>query len=116
MGVPARLVGRQERLFGAGEVAALQPDAAELAERPAELAAKVRSQLVAGLERLGLGLVAVSPQPQDLGAMHPAASVQAADGVGVRPTLHRLGPLLGQVVLGEALQRADQLAVDDPGR
>ena len=33
-----------------------------------------------------------------------------------RPAFHRLGPLLGQVVLGQSLQRADQLAVDDPGR
>ena len=48
--------------------------------------------------------------------MHPAAPVEAADGARLAPPLHRLGPLLGHVVLGEALQGAHELAVDDPGR
>ena len=34
----------------------------------------------------------------------------------LRPPLHRLGPLLGQVVLRQSLQRAHQLAVHDAGR
>ena len=48
--------------------------------------------------------------------MDPAAPVEAPDGVRLAPPLHRLGPLLGHVVLGEALQGAHELAVDDPGR
>ena len=48
--------------------------------------------------------------------MDAAAAVEAADGVGLAPPLHGLGPFLGQVVLGESLQGADELAVDDPGR
>ena len=48
--------------------------------------------------------------------MDPAAAVEAADGVGLAPPFHGLGPFLGQVVLGESLQGADELAVDDPGR
>ena len=32
------------------------------------------------------------------------------------PPLHRLGPLLGDVVLRESLQGADELAVHEPGR
>ena len=46
--------------------------------------------------------------------MNPAAPAQAADGVRLAPPLHRLGPLLGHVVLGKALQGAHELAVDDP--
>ena len=48
--------------------------------------------------------------------MDPAAPVDAPDGVRLAPPLHRLGPLLGQVVLGEALQGADEFAVDRPRR
>ena len=48
--------------------------------------------------------------------MHPAAPVEAADRIGRRPPLHRVGPLLGEVVLRQPLQRADQLAIDDAGR
>ena len=48
--------------------------------------------------------------------MDSAAPVQAPDGVRLTPPLHRLGPLLGHVILGEALQGADELAVDDPCR
>ena len=48
--------------------------------------------------------------------MHPAATVEAADGIRLAPPLHRLGPLLGHVVQGEALQGTHELAVDDPGR
>ena len=48
--------------------------------------------------------------------MHPAAPVEAADGIRLAPPLHRLGPLLGHVVQGEALQGTHELAVDDPGR
>ena len=46
--------------------------------------------------------------------MDAAAAVDAPDGLPVAPPLHRRRPLLGQVVLRERLQRAHQLAVDDP--
>ena len=48
--------------------------------------------------------------------MDPAAAVEAPDRVGLAPPLHRLGPLLGHVVLGEALQGAHELAVHDARR
>ena len=48
--------------------------------------------------------------------MDPAAPVEAPDGIRLAPPLHRLGPLLGHVVLREALQGAHELAVDDPCR
>ena len=48
--------------------------------------------------------------------MDPAATAEAPDGVRLAPPFHRLGPLLGHVVLGEALQGAHELAVDDPCR
>ena len=48
--------------------------------------------------------------------MDPAAPVKAPDRTRLAPPLHHFGPFLGDVVLREALQRADELAVDDPGR
>ena len=51
-------------------------------------------------------------QPQDLGAMDAAAPMQTPDRVRLAPPLHRVGPLLGDVVLREPLQRADELAID----
>ncbi len=48
--------------------------------------------------------------------MDPAAPVEAPDGIRIAPPLHSLGPFLGHVVLGESLQGAYELAVDDPGR
>ena len=74
----------------------------------------VGAQLVAGHERLTLGLVARAAQPQDLGAVDPATAVKAPDRVGLAPPLHRLGPLLGHVVLGETLQGAHELAYTTP--
>ena len=62
-----------------------------------------------------LGLVAGAAQPQNLGAVDAAATVEAPDGVRLGPALHRLGPLLGHVVEREALQGAHELAVHDPG-
>jgi hypothetical protein len=46
----------------------------------------------------------------------PAAPVQAPDGVRLAPPLHRLGPLLGHVELGDALEGAHELAVHDARR
>ena len=54
--------------------------------------------------------------PEDLGAVDPAAPVEAPDGIRVGPPLHRLGPFLGHVIVRQALQGAHQLAVDDPCR
>ena len=116
LGIPPGAVSRQQRLLGTGDVALVQSDPAELVQRPPQLATQVGPQLLAGHERLTLGLVARPTQPQDLGAVDPAAPVEAADRVRLAPPLHRLGPLLGHVVLGEALQRAHELAVDDAGR
>ena len=50
--VPAPLVGLEQDFLGAREITSHQPDPTELAERPAELAAQVGSQLVACAQRL----------------------------------------------------------------
>ena len=48
--------------------------------------------------------------------MNAAAAVEASDGIRLAPPLHRVGPLLRDVVLRESLQGADELAVHEPGR
>ena len=116
LGIPAGLVRGAQRFVRAGDVSLVQSDAAELCQRPSELPAQVGAELFAGSESLGFGFVAPTPQPQDLGSMNPTPPVETADGVRAGPALHRLGPLLGHVVLGEPLKRAYQLAVHDPGR
>ena len=105
-----------EGLLGAVDVSPAQPDSSELAQRPSHLPSQVRAQLVAGRQRLLLGFVARPAQPEDLRAVHAAATTEAADGVRPAPSLHRLGPLLGDVVLREALQGADELAVHESRR
>jgi hypothetical protein len=106
----------EQGLLRALDVCPVQADPAELVQRPPELAAQVGTQLLTGHQRLSLGLAAGPAQTEDLRAVDPAAPVHAPDGVRLAPPLHRLGPPLGEVVLGEALQGADQLAVDHPGR
>ncbi len=106
----------QEGLLGAVDVALAQPDPSELAQRPSHLTAQVRPQLLAGHQRLALRLVARAAQPQDLRAVHAAAPMEAPDGIRAAPPLHRVGPLLRDVVLRESLQGADELAVHQPGR
>ncbi len=113
--VPPGLVRGEEGLLRALDVSPPQADAAELGQRPPELAAQVGAQLLAGQERFLLRLGARPAQPEDLGAVDAAASVDAPHGLSLPPALHRLRPLLGQVVLRERLQRAHDLAVDDPG-
>ena len=114
--VPPDLVRRAEGLLRALDVSPAQPDAAKLGQRPPELPAQVGAQLLAGQEGFLLRLAAGPAQPEDLGAVDAAAAVDAPDGLPVAPPLHRLRPLLGQVVLREPLERAHQLAVDDPRR
>ena len=106
----------QQGFFRARDVSLVKSDPSELVQRPSELASQVRAQFLAGHEHLTFRIVARSAQPQDLGAVDPAAPVEAPDGTRLTPPLHRLGPLLGDVILGEALQRADELAVDDTCR
>ena len=114
--VPPRAVGGEQGLVRTRDVTPVQADPSELVQRPPQLTSQVRAQLLAGRGRLALRLGARAPQPEDLGAVHPAAAVQAPDGVGPGPPLHHLGPLLGEVVQREALQGAHELAVDDPRR
>src|SRR3954470_1729805 len=116
LGLPADAMGGPEGLLGAVEIPSAQPNPSELAQRPAHLPSQVRAQLVAGRQRLSLGLIARAAQPQYLRAVHAAAPMEAPDRVRPAPALHRLGPLLGDVVLREALQSADQLAVHEPRR
>ena len=75
---------------------------------------QIGPQLLAGDERLLLGLVTGPAQAEDLGAMHAAAPVETADGIGLAPPFHGLGPLLRLVVLRQPLEGAHEFAVDDP--
>ena len=109
-------MSRQQGFLGAGEVSLMQPDPSQLVQRPSQLAPQIGAQFLARHQCLPLGVVARPAQAEDLGAVHPTASVEAADGVRLAPSLHRLGPLLGHVIQGEALQGAHQLAIDDPRR
>ena len=106
----------QQGFLRARDVSLVKSDPSELVQRPPELASQVGAQFLAGHERLTLRLVARPAQPEDLGAVDPAAPVEAPDGIRLAPPLHRLGPLLGHVILGEALQGAHELAVDDSRR
>jgi hypothetical protein len=85
----------------AGDVSLAQSNAAELRKRPAQLAPQIRAQLLARLEDLLLRVVARAAKPEDLGSMDAAAAVNAPDRLSATPPLHRLRPLLGQVVLSE---------------
>ena len=48
--------------------------------------------------------------------MHTASAMGAADSACAAPALHRLGPLLGEIVLSESLEHAHQLAIEHSGR
>jgi hypothetical protein len=109
-------MSRQQRLLRARDVSLVQSDPSELVQRPPQLALQIGPQFLAGYERLTLRLVARPAQPEDLGAVDPAAPVEAPDGIRLGPPLHRLGPFLGHVIVREALQGAHQLAVDDSCR
>ena len=89
---------------------------AQLGEGPAELPPQVGSQFRACRQGLLLGFGGRPAQPKDLGPVHAAAAMDAADTASAAPPLHRLGPLLSQVVLTEPLKHAHQLAVQHPGR
>ena len=116
LGVPPGAVCRQQRLLRSGEVSLVQSDPAELVQRPPELPSQVETQLVAGHQGLVLRLVVRTAQPEDLRTVDPAAAMEAPDGACLAPTLHRVSPLLSHLVLGETLQRAHELAEDDPRR
>ena len=94
----------------------MESDAAQLGQGPAELAPQVGSQLRAGGQGLLLGLGGGPAQPKDLGTVHAASPMGAADSAPAAPPLHRLGPFLGEVQLPESLEHAHELAVEHPGR
>ena len=99
---------------GAPDVSGAQASPTELRERPSELPSQIGPQLLTGAERFLLSLEAGPPQPEDLGPVHAAASVDAPHGLAVAPSFHRLRPLLGDVVLRQCLERAHHLAVRRP--
>src|SRR5215210_4564822 len=76
---PPCLVGREESLFGPLDVSHTEADPAKFGERPPELTPQVRAQLLTGLERFSLGLDAGPTQPEDLGTVNAAPSVDASD-------------------------------------
>ncbi|CAM5326671.1 hypothetical protein SCHAM137S_02083 [Streptomyces chartreusis] len=75
-----------------------------------------RVQLAAREQYLLSGARVLSSQAQDLAPMHPATAVQTADRGDACPPHHRLGPLLGQVVLGHRADRIPGLVRTSPAR
>src|SRR3954466_5508560 len=116
MGIPAGEMGGDQRLVCAGGITGVETDPPQFVERPPELPSQVGTQLLAGHEDLPLGLDARPAEPENLGAVDSATPMETADGVGLAPPLHRLRPLLRDVVLPQALQSAHEFAVDDAGR
>lgn len=114
--IPPGLAGGSQRFLGARVIAPAQPDASQLGQRPAELQAQVRPQLVARPHRFGLGLGGRTPEPQELRPVHAAPPAEAAQGFGGPPPFHDRGPVLGPVVQRQALVGTDQFAVHDAGR
>src|SRR3954466_4123302 len=89
--IPPGFASRQECLLCAREVAQLESDAAQLGQGPAEFAPQVGPQLRAGGQNLLLGLRGRAAQPEDLGTVHPASAMRAADCAAAAPPLHRVG-------------------------
>src|SRR5215212_9688171 len=81
--VPPDLVRREERLFRALNVSPAQPDAAQFGQRPPELSSQVGAKLLARQEGFLLCLKERPAQPEDLGAVDAAASVDAPYGLPV---------------------------------
>src|SRR5262245_24458354 len=106
----------KERFLGAIEIASSLPNATELGQRPAELAGQIRTELLSRTESLLLRHRARSTESQNVGAVNATATMQTTDGTHASPAFHRLRPLLGEVVLRERLQSADDLTVDNSRR
>ena len=58
LGIPPGAMGGQQGFLRARDVSLVKADPSELVQRPPELAAQVRTQFLAGHERLNLRLVA----------------------------------------------------------
>ena len=115
MRAPHVSVGGDEGFLGPVQIALPQANRAELGQRPPELSPHPRSKVVARAERFGLGGIAGPRNPQDLGAMHAAAPVEAAEGAAGPPPFHRIGPLGRHLVQRQALRRAHELTQHHPG-
>src|SRR5262245_31226033 len=79
LGIPTALVRGEKSFLGAIEITSVLANATELGERPAELAAQIRTQLLAGPEGLLLRLRACSAEPQNFGAVNATAPMQTPD-------------------------------------
>src|SRR5215210_7926472 len=109
--IPPGLPSCEECLLRAWEVTQLESNAAQFGEGPAELPPQIGSKLRACCQNLLLGLGGGPAQPEDLGTVHAASAMGAADSAYAAPPLHRLGPLLGEIVLTKSLEHAHQLAI-----
>src|SRR5262245_53053988 len=93
--VPPDVVRLEENLLGDLQIALSQLDPTQLAERPTELAAKERAELVARNAQLLLGRTKRSSQAQNFRAMHATAPMQTPKAVLRTPALHYGRPLVG---------------------
>src|SRR5688500_9910056 len=113
--IPPCLVRTQKGGFRSGDVSSSESDAAKLRERPTELSSQIRTELFTGQLRFLLRFEPRSAKTENLRAMHAAAAVNASHRLPLPPALHRLGPLLGEVVLRDRLKRTDDFAIHDAG-
>ena len=116
MRVAPELVRAPVRLLRGGEVAATTPDLADLVEAAGRDRALIVLQLLTGLERLLLGSLPVTAEPEHLGAVDAAGSGKAGHVEPVAPAVRLLGPLGRPPVVPDVLAGRDGHAVDDGGR
>ena len=93
----------QECLLCAIDIAFPKSNAAQLGERPPELAPQVRTKLLACEQRFLLSLRAGPTQSQNFSAVNAAASMKASHRLPVVPAFHGFRPLLRKIVLSKRL-------------
>ena len=111
--IPSGLARSEEGILGTLQVPHPKADRPQLAERPSRDGSGERTNLFARSASLAFGIVPRAPEPQDLGAVHATHPLEGAERTVRGPLLHRLGPLIGPVVLGERLEGTDRAAEQD---
>ena len=85
LGVPPERIGLEKRLLRAIEVTLSKSNTSQLIERPSQFPPEVWLQFVDSRQDLVLRSVVLASEPQYLGTMNSAATVDAADRLAVVP-------------------------------
>ena len=104
--------GAFERVRGGGKVTAAELDLAELVPRLPDVRGVPLLHRDHHVAQLGLGARPVTPQPGDLGPVHPAVARKVAHAGTARAHERLLGPLGRAADVAERLTHADRVAVD----